>query len=109
MAYAMGRMPSIWGENAEEFRPERWLENGIFQPESPFKFIAFHVSESPSFIFFSLWFGRHLVVTDCRQYFNFLFSSAGWSPNLSRERLCLPTDEDCISGSSSFLSLQVNR
>lgn len=42
MAYAMGRMPSIWGENAEEFRPERWLENGIFQPESPFKFIAFH-------------------------------------------------------------------
>lgn len=42
MAYAMGRMPSIWGENAEEFRPERWLENGNFQPESPFKFIAFH-------------------------------------------------------------------
>ncbi|KDP28728.1 hypothetical protein JCGZ_14499 [Jatropha curcas] len=42
MAYAMGRMPYIWGEDAEEFRPERWLNNGIFQPESPFKFIAFH-------------------------------------------------------------------
>ncbi|OMP00540.1 Cytochrome P450 [Corchorus olitorius] len=42
MAYAMGRMPDIWGEDAETFRPERWLNNGVFQPESPFKFIAFH-------------------------------------------------------------------
>ncbi|WJX87149.1 hypothetical protein P8452_69368 [Trifolium repens] len=40
--YAMGRMKFIWGDDAEEFRPERWLdENGIFQPESPFKFTAF--------------------------------------------------------------------
>ncbi|EEF50415.1 heme binding protein, putative [Ricinus communis] len=30
MAYAMGRMPYIWGEDAEDFRPERWLNNGIF-------------------------------------------------------------------------------
>ncbi|PNX86088.1 cytochrome p450, partial [Trifolium pratense] len=42
LSYAMGRMSSIWGEDAEEFRPERWINNGIFQPESPFKFIAFH-------------------------------------------------------------------
>ncbi|KAH7519547.1 hypothetical protein FEM48_Zijuj08G0048600 [Ziziphus jujuba var. spinosa] len=42
MAYAMGRMSYIWGEDAEDFMPERWLKNGIFQPESPFKFIAFH-------------------------------------------------------------------
>ncbi|KAK7390091.1 hypothetical protein VNO78_25390 [Psophocarpus tetragonolobus] len=42
LAYSMGRMSSIWGEDAEEFRPERWLNNGIFQPESPFKFVAFH-------------------------------------------------------------------
>ncbi|KAK2650718.1 hypothetical protein Ddye_018207 [Dipteronia dyeriana] len=41
-AYAMGRMDYIWGDDAEEFRPERWLRNGIFQPESPFKFVAFH-------------------------------------------------------------------
>jgi hypothetical protein len=44
LSYAMGRMSSIWGENAEEFRPERWINNGIFQPESPFKFVAFHVT-----------------------------------------------------------------
>ncbi|OMO90888.1 Cytochrome P450 [Corchorus olitorius] len=41
MPYAMGRMTYIWGEDAEEYRPERWLENGIFRPESPFKFTAF--------------------------------------------------------------------
>ncbi|KAK9910699.1 hypothetical protein M0R45_034650 [Rubus argutus] len=42
ISYAMGRMPFIWGKDAEEFRPERWLSNGIFQPESPFKFVSFH-------------------------------------------------------------------
>ncbi|KAG8391703.1 hypothetical protein BUALT_Bualt01G0214800 [Buddleja alternifolia] len=42
MAYAMGRMPYVWGEDAQEFKPERWFKNGIFQPQSPFKFVAFH-------------------------------------------------------------------
>ncbi|XP_055817338.1 cytochrome P450 704C1 isoform X2 [Solanum dulcamara] len=42
MSYAMGRMSYVWGNDAEDFRPERWLKDGIFQPESPFKFIAFH-------------------------------------------------------------------
>eukprot|EP01018_Ginkgo_biloba_P016142 Gb_31692 [translate_table: standard] len=39
--YAMGRMTYLWGSDAKEFRPERWLQNGIFQPQSPFKFTAF--------------------------------------------------------------------
>ncbi|CAA7050729.1 unnamed protein product [Microthlaspi erraticum] len=42
IAYAMGRMTYIWGQDAEEFKPERWLKDGVFQPESPFKFISFH-------------------------------------------------------------------
>ena len=55
MAYAMGRMRCIWGEDAGEFRPERWLENGVFQPESPFKFTAFQVcSHFSNYIYHTL-------------------------------------------------------
>ncbi|KAF9612082.1 hypothetical protein IFM89_038001 [Coptis chinensis] len=40
--YAMGRMKYNWGEDAEEYRPERWIdEDGKFRPESPFKFTTF--------------------------------------------------------------------
>jgi cytochrome P450 len=41
-AYAMGRMESIWGKSCLEFLPERWLENGKYRQESPFKFPVFH-------------------------------------------------------------------
>ncbi|CAJ1977135.1 unnamed protein product [Sphenostylis stenocarpa] len=42
--YVMGRMKFLWGEDAERFRPERWLDgNGILKKESPFKFPVFHV------------------------------------------------------------------
>ncbi|ONK78491.1 uncharacterized protein A4U43_C02F19320 [Asparagus officinalis] len=41
-AYAMGRMESIWGKDCMEYNPERWLENGVFRPESPFRFPVFH-------------------------------------------------------------------
>ncbi|KAL4567197.1 hypothetical protein LXL04_022773 [Taraxacum kok-saghyz] len=42
LPYAMGRMKFIWGEDAHDFKPKRWLdENGCFHPQSPFKFTAF--------------------------------------------------------------------
>ncbi|KAM0004276.1 putative abieta-7,13-dien-18-ol hydroxylase [Helianthus debilis subsp. tardiflorus] len=42
MPYAMGRMKFIWGDDAHEFKPERWLDaKGCFRSESPFKFTAF--------------------------------------------------------------------
>ncbi|KQK10207.1 cytochrome P450 94B3 [Brachypodium distachyon] len=42
-AYAMARLESVWGEDCEEFRPERWLdEEGAFRPENPFKYPVFH-------------------------------------------------------------------
>lgn len=61
--YAMGRMKFIWGDDAEEYKPERWLsKDGVFQQESPFKFTAFQVGGKkymcgplgyvPSFFFF---------------------------------------------------------
>ncbi|KAF3776285.1 Trans-cinnamate 4-monooxygenase [Nymphaea thermarum] len=44
VTYAMGRMKYIWGDDAEDFRPERWLHDGVFRPQSPFKFPAFHMA-----------------------------------------------------------------
>ncbi|KAL2622218.1 hypothetical protein R1flu_002423 [Riccia fluitans] len=41
-SYAMGRLERLWGPDAKEYKPERWLKDGAFQPVSPFKFISFH-------------------------------------------------------------------
>lgn len=42
--YAMARMPFVWGEDAAQFKPERWLDpaTGRLRCVSPFKFSAFN-------------------------------------------------------------------
>lgn len=39
--YAMGRMKEIWGSDCLEFKPERWLKDGIFLQEDPFRYPVF--------------------------------------------------------------------
>lgn len=39
--YAMGRMEKIWGQDFMEFKPERWLKNGMFCPQCQYKYPVF--------------------------------------------------------------------
>ncbi|CAA7041988.1 unnamed protein product [Microthlaspi erraticum] len=42
--YALGRMKAVWGEDACEFKPERWISerNGGLKHEPSFKFFVFN-------------------------------------------------------------------
>ncbi|CAH8304407.1 unnamed protein product [Eruca vesicaria subsp. sativa] len=41
--YAMGRMKDVWGEDATEFKPERWIsETGGLRHEPSYKFLSFN-------------------------------------------------------------------
>lgn len=41
--YALGRMKYIWGKDAREFKPERWIsERGTIKYEPSYKFLAFN-------------------------------------------------------------------
>ncbi|KAF7823255.1 cytochrome P450 94C1-like [Senna tora] len=40
-AYAMGRMERVWGSDCLEFKPERWIRDGVFVQQCPFKYPVF--------------------------------------------------------------------
>ncbi|CAH2075976.1 unnamed protein product [Thlaspi arvense] len=41
--YSLGRMKSVWGEDALEFKPERWIsEKGTLVHEPSYKFLSFN-------------------------------------------------------------------
>ncbi|EGZ17537.1 hypothetical protein PHYSODRAFT_499752 [Phytophthora sojae] len=42
--YAMGRMPQVWGPDAEEFKPERWIDPSTWKliAVSAYKFASFN-------------------------------------------------------------------
>ncbi|XP_028106600.1 cytochrome P450 94C1-like [Camellia sinensis] len=39
--YAMGRMERVWGSDCLEFKPQRWLNDGVFCQVNPFKYPVF--------------------------------------------------------------------
>ncbi|KAJ3103585.1 hypothetical protein HDU97_010005 [Phlyctochytrium planicorne] len=43
ITYSMGRMENIWGPDAKEFKPDRWLDgSGNIKRENPFKWVVFN-------------------------------------------------------------------
>ncbi|XP_021802329.1 cytochrome P450 86B1-like [Prunus avium] len=40
--FSMARIESIWGQDCLEFRPERWIKDGVFASENQFKYPVFN-------------------------------------------------------------------
>ncbi|PKI77097.1 hypothetical protein CRG98_002600 [Punica granatum] len=40
--FSMARMENLWGKDCLEFKPERWMRDGEFVGESPFKYAVFN-------------------------------------------------------------------
>ncbi|XP_010470317.1 PREDICTED: alkane hydroxylase MAH1-like [Camelina sativa] len=54
--YALGRMRSVWGEDASDFKPERWISaEGVLIHEPSYKFLAFNAGPKACL-------GKHLAL-----------------------------------------------
>nr|AWD38964.1 cytochrome P450 family 96 subfamily A polypeptide 147 [Descurainia sophia] len=58
--YALGRMRSVWGEDASDYKPERWIsDEGGLRHEPSYKFLAF--SSGPRTCL-----GKHLAIAQMK-------------------------------------------
>ncbi|CAM6042745.1 unnamed protein product [Sphagnum compactum] len=69
--YAMGRLECLWGPDALEFKPERWLKDGVFQPESPYKLTAFQAGPRMCLGKDSAYLQMKMTTLLLLQFFNF--------------------------------------
>lgn len=88
--YSMGRMRFLWGEDAAEYKPERWLNgNGEYEPQSPFKFTAFQagprtcLGKDSAYLQMKMTAAWCLATFSCTWCRTTLFATALWSPLLS--------------------------
>lgn len=78
--YAMGRMEGIWGLDCQEFRPERWIKDGAFRQENPYKYPVFQAGPR-------VCLGKEMAVVEMKfvalsliRKFDFDVMAAGRSP-----------------------------
>ncbi|CAH8334339.1 unnamed protein product [Eruca vesicaria subsp. sativa] len=59
--YALGRMRIVWGEDAMQFKPERWIcEDGRLKHEPSFKFLSFNSGPRTCL-------GKHIAMTQMKE------------------------------------------
>jgi len=55
----MGRDETIWGDDAKQFNPDRWLNNE-FKP-NPFKFISFHAGPRIWYVYYFFFLSQYFI------------------------------------------------
>ncbi|MCD9560676.1 hypothetical protein HAX54_019419 [Datura stramonium] len=84
--FAMGRSPELWGENWEDFKPERWLEkdestgNWRFTPRDPFTYPVFQAGPRTCLGKDIAFMQIQLVATTVLKQFQIVPAVEGYSP-----------------------------
>ncbi|KAF7925044.1 uncharacterized protein EAE98_007132 [Botrytis deweyae] len=88
--WAMNRSRSIWGEDADNFRPERWLEDGVIISKTAFEYPVFNGGPRTCL-------GKKMAEAVAAQVIatlvvNFNFSLIDKKERISRNSLTLPME-----------------
>ncbi|XXG85823.1 hypothetical protein AAC387_Pa11g0839 [Persea americana] len=99
LPHPMRRMKFLWGDDAEVFKPERWLNNDVvFQPESPLKCTAFQDEAEDNF---AIVFAAMGVNMETAQFFKRDFEENG---SMERVALFLNLVHECYSNKCTPLA-----